>query len=43
MGWIAIKTIWYLLWGFAFALLITFLIIPLALGGLFAGFLAAIF
>ncbi len=43
MGWIAIKTIWYLLWGVAFALLITFLVIPLVLGGLIAGLLAAIF
>ena len=42
-GWIAIKTVWFLLWGFVFAVLITFVVIPLAVGGVFVGLLSAIF
>ena len=42
-GWIAVKTVWYLFWGFAFAVLMTIIVVPLVLGGMFAGLMALIF
>ena len=42
-GWIALKTVWYVLSGLACAFFVVFLVIPLAIGGIVTGLLGLLF